>query len=273
MSDRTRLVFVRHGRTAFNVEGRLQGRLDMPLDEVGRRQAFTVAQVIAAMEPDAIIASPLQRARDTAQAIGACAGLGVQLDDRLIEIDVGRWSGQRAADLRRNDPEYAAGVVSPIDYRRADGETASEVADRIVAVCQDVVAQYAGGTIILVAHGFACGPESAGCSAATMAPHDAWAVLITVHGRLLTTCRRTSSRLEGSFHHGVSWPITVVSRCPWTSILQRGHDPLKFYESPGDGRYLRLALRAGFWGIGAVGSALPWHGRGQGFESPMLHSS
>ena len=155
MSDRTRLVFVRHGRTAFNVEGRLQGRLDMPLDEVGRRQAFTVAQVIAAMEPDAIIASPLQRARDTAQAIGACAGLGVQLDDRLIEIDVGRWSGQRAADLRRNDPEYAAGVVSPIDYRRADGETASEVADRIVAVCQDVVAQYAGGTIILVAHGFA----------------------------------------------------------------------------------------------------------------------
>ena len=53
--------------------------------------------------------------------------------------------------------------------------------------------------------------------------------------------------------------------------MQRGHDPLKFYESPGDGRYLRLALRAGFWGIGAVGSALPWHGRGQGFESPMLH--
>lgn len=42
MSDRTRLVFVRHGRTAFNVEGRLQGRLDMPLDEVGRRQALTV---------------------------------------------------------------------------------------------------------------------------------------------------------------------------------------------------------------------------------------
>ena len=121
--------------------------------------------------------------------------------------------------------------------------------------------------------GLRCGPESAGCSAATTAPHDAWAVLITVHGRLLTTCRRTSSRLEGSFLHGASWPTTVVSRCPWTSILQRGHDPLKFYESPGNGRCLGLALRAGFWGIGAVGSALPWHGRGQGFESPMLHSS
>ena len=268
MSYRTRLVFVRHGRTAFNVEGRLQGRLDMPLDEVGRRQAFTVAQVIAAMEPDAIIASPLQRARDTAQAIGACAGLGVQLDDRLIEFDVGRWSGQRAADLRRNDPEYAAGVVSPIDYRRADGETASEDADRIVAVCQDVSRSTPEERSSSWPTGLRCGPESAGCSAATMAPHDAWAVLITVHGRLLTTCRRTSSRLEGSFHHGVSWPITVVSRCPWTSILQRGHDPLKFYESPGDGRYLRLALRAGFWGIGAVGSALPWHGRGLGFESP-----
>ena len=121
--------------------------------------------------------------------------------------------------------------------------------------------------------GSRCGPESAGCSAATTVPHDAWAVLITVHGRLLTTCRRTSSRPEGSFLHGASWPTTVVSRCPGTSILQRGHDPLKFHESPGNGRCLRLALRAGFWGIGAVGSALPWHGRGQGFESPMLHSS
>ena len=53
MSDRTRLVFVRHGRTAFNVEGRLQGRLDMPLDEVGRRQAFTVAQAVAILQEGA----------------------------------------------------------------------------------------------------------------------------------------------------------------------------------------------------------------------------
>ena len=64
MSDRTRLVFVRHGRTAFNVEGRLQGRLDMPLDEGGRRQVLTVAEVIAEMDPDALIASPLLRLRD-----------------------------------------------------------------------------------------------------------------------------------------------------------------------------------------------------------------
>ena len=270
MSERTRLVFVRHGRTAFNVEGRLQGRLGMPLDEVGRRQAFTVAQVIAAMEPDTIIASPLQRARDTAQAIGACAGLGVQLDDRLIEIDVGRWSGQRAADLRRNDPEYAAALSitgAPMGRRRA--RSGIESLPCVRTLSRGTLAERSS----LWPTGSRCGPESAGCSAATTVPHDAWAVLITVHGRLLTTCRRTSSRLEGSFHHGVSWPITVVSRCPWTSILQRGHDPLKFYESPGDGRYLRLALRAGFWGIGAVGSALPWHGRGQGFESPILHSS
>lgn len=154
-SDRTRLVLVRHGRTAYNVEGRLQGRLDMPLDEVGRRQAVAVAQVIADMDPDAVIASPLRRAHDTARAIGARAGVGIELDDRLVEVDVGRWAGHRAADLRRDDPEYAAGMVSPTDYRRAGGETAGEVAERIVEACRDAVARYTGGTVVVVSHGFA----------------------------------------------------------------------------------------------------------------------
>ncbi|MES8151672.1 histidine phosphatase family protein, partial [Cutibacterium acnes] len=74
MSGRTRLVLVRHGRTSYNVQGRLQGRLDIDLDEVGRRQVAATAPVIAAMEPAAVLSSPLQRARHTAEAIASAAG-------------------------------------------------------------------------------------------------------------------------------------------------------------------------------------------------------
>ena len=169
------------------------------------------------------------------------------IDSSRSMSDVGRDNGLRTCVA--TILEYAAGVVSPIDYRRANGETASEVGIESLPCVRTLSRGTLAERSSLWPTGSRCGPESAGCSAATTVPHDAWAVLITVHGRLLTTCRRTSSRLEGSFLHGASWPTTVVSRCPWTSILQRGHDPLKFYESPGNGRCLGLALRAGFWAL------------------------
>lgn len=155
MSGRTRLVLVRHGRTSYNVQGRLQGRLDIDLDEVGRRQVAATAPVIAAMEPAAVLSSPLQRARHTAEAIASAAGVSVREDGRLVEIDVGVWSGEKASQLRRNDPTYAAGMTARDDYVRPGGESAGEVAERIIAVCADAVGEHAGQTVVLVSHGFA----------------------------------------------------------------------------------------------------------------------
>ncbi|WCC80631.1 histidine phosphatase family protein [Cutibacterium equinum] len=151
----TRIVLVRHGETQFNAEGRLQGQWDIPLSAVGTAQAQAVAPVVAAMNPVAIVSSPLVRARVTAETIGRAAGLEVAFDDRLKEVDVGQWAGQTVADLHRNDPEYTSLMASGEDFRRSDGETTAEVAQRVTAAIKDAVGEHTGETVCLVAHGFA----------------------------------------------------------------------------------------------------------------------
>ncbi|MEO8586316.1 MAG: histidine phosphatase family protein [Acidobacteriota bacterium] len=86
---------VRHGESEGNFAGSLQGsRLDTPLSEIGRRQAQALAACLARENIDAIWASPMLRARETADAVAAVAGLGVFLDPDLVEFDWGVWSGR-----------------------------------------------------------------------------------------------------------------------------------------------------------------------------------
>lgn len=152
----TRLVLVRHGVTAHNLEGRLQGQLDVPLTRQGMEQARLTAEVVAAMDPRVVISSPLSRARATARAIASASGLAeVGVDPRLAEIDLGRWAGHTPQELRASAPDYVAAQTRTDDYRRSDGETAGEVAARIAAACEDAAAGHRGQTVVLVSHGFA----------------------------------------------------------------------------------------------------------------------
>ena len=89
------MYLVRHGQTALNAAGVLRGLLDPPLDETGQRQARWLGTALAPRKPSAIIASPLRRARQTAQPIADLAGLDVATDRRLIDRDYGQWSGAR----------------------------------------------------------------------------------------------------------------------------------------------------------------------------------
>ena len=79
-AHRTRLVLVRHGQTDHNREGRLQGQVNIPLNENGRRQAESLARTVAAFPPDVIVSSPLSRARATAAAIARACGLQASND-------------------------------------------------------------------------------------------------------------------------------------------------------------------------------------------------
>jgi broad specificity phosphatase PhoE len=89
------LRLVRHGESEGNFAGSLQGsRLDTPLSEIGRRQAEALAARLAGDDIDAVWASPMIRARETAAAIAAVLGLGVSLDPDLVEFDWGVWSGR-----------------------------------------------------------------------------------------------------------------------------------------------------------------------------------
>ena len=91
------LVLVRHGRTEYNAAQRLQGQVDIPLDDVGRWQAEVGAQaLLARFSPTAIVSSDLQRAAATAQYLGDAVGLEVAYDARLRERSFGAWEGLTA---------------------------------------------------------------------------------------------------------------------------------------------------------------------------------
>ena len=102
------LVLWRHGQTDFNLNLRIQGTSDIPLNETGRSQAAAVAPEIAALGPTRIVASPLGRAQETAGALAALTGLPVESDPGLVERDFGVWEGLNEADIVARWPEEFA---------------------------------------------------------------------------------------------------------------------------------------------------------------------
>lgn len=104
------IYLCRHGQTFHNREGRLQGRLESDLTPLGEAQARAMAALLDDLVPAAerapwrLVASPLRRAHDTAKAIGERLGLSLELDERLVEIDVGEWSGRLREEVRGENP-------------------------------------------------------------------------------------------------------------------------------------------------------------------------
>jgi broad specificity phosphatase PhoE len=152
---KTRLLLViRHGQATFNVEGRLPGQLPgIPLTDEGRRQAHRAAVALSAVPLSAIIASPLERAAETAAIIARGWGLAVRHDPRLMDTNVGHWAGQKIDEVAKNDPAWKAFVANP-DEPPAGVESFSQVQARAVAVAQQALANPENGDYIaLVAHG------------------------------------------------------------------------------------------------------------------------
>lgn len=144
------IILLRHGRTAWNAERRFQGRLDPPLDDVGRDQAHEVAAIMAAIRPDLLVSSDAARALQTAEIVGAAAGLPVHPDPRLRERGLGHWEGLTVTELEQRYPgEYAAWVAG-LDVHRPDGETRAEVAERALAAFAELPE---APTTVVVTHG------------------------------------------------------------------------------------------------------------------------
>jgi broad specificity phosphatase PhoE len=93
------IAFVRHGETIVNREGRLQGRSDAPLSEIGAAQAAALGAGLASSPVTRVLSSPLHRARATAEAIAGPHGLEVESEERLIEIDYGEWDDRPLRDV------------------------------------------------------------------------------------------------------------------------------------------------------------------------------
>ena len=137
------LHIVRHGRTAANARGLLLGRLDPPLDDIGRHQAAGLASSLGTV--DRVVTSPLTRTRQTAEAFG----LPVEVDDRWIELDYGRWDGQPVAEV---DPAVWARWRSDLGFRPPGGETLDELGRRVRAACQDAAEVAATLDVVVVTH-------------------------------------------------------------------------------------------------------------------------
>jgi broad specificity phosphatase PhoE len=140
------IAFVRHGQTELNRGGRLQGRLDAPLSDLGRQQAAALARGFAPQAVTRVLSSPLQRARDTATAIAAEHDREVEIDERLVELDYGDWDGMALADVPAES--WAAWRVDA-DFAPPGGERLSDVSARVRSFCSDVLS---ADLVIAVSH-------------------------------------------------------------------------------------------------------------------------
>ena len=141
----TVFALVRHGETDWNRERRIQGSTDIPLNDTGREQARATGALLASRRWNAIVASPLSRARETAQLIASEAGLGEPaLEPRLAERDYGAAEGLTGAEI---DALYPDGAEVP------GREEREAVAERAVAALHDLAARHPGEAVIVVAHG------------------------------------------------------------------------------------------------------------------------
>jgi probable phosphoglycerate mutase len=150
----TRVVAVRHGETVWNAEMRMQGQLDTALSARGRWQAGRAAASLAGEGIEAIFASDLVRAFDTAQPLAARLGLPITTDKGLRERSFGVFQGHLYAEIDLRWPaEAARWRHHDPDFGPEGGETLREFSARAVAACTRIAAANAGRTIAIVTHG------------------------------------------------------------------------------------------------------------------------
>jgi probable phosphoglycerate mutase len=165
-------VLLRHGRTADNASGRIQGQLDTPLDEVGRSQARAAAQVLAPTAPAVVVTSDLVRARDTAQAVADLVGQSPVLDPRLRELHLGTWQGLTSEQARERHPQEHRAWLTGVDAPRGGGETYRDAGERAAACLREHLPTVPpGGTLLAVTHG---GTARAALGLLLQLPHEAW---------------------------------------------------------------------------------------------------
>lgn len=149
----TRFLLVRHGETDWNALHRMQGRSDIPLNDRGRAQAGFAAEALKDTKIDAIYASPLKRAMETAEIIKGGRPLVVQPAPALIEINLGDWEGHTPEDVDVLYPgQYDVWRNQPGEIQLPQGENFHDVQARAYGFFQKLAEQDGDKTILLVSH-------------------------------------------------------------------------------------------------------------------------
>lgn len=149
-----RLIVWRHGNTDWNAGDRVQGQIDVPLNDYGRHQASRSAEILAGYRPVAIVSSDLERAAETAAPLATLTGLPVRYDARLRERNFGAWQGLLISEVARTRPEEYARWRSGADEIGGGVETRDELSKRVADALEEAAAlAQAGGTVVVSTHG------------------------------------------------------------------------------------------------------------------------
>ncbi len=147
----TLLHLIRHARSTWNSEGRLQGQADPPLDDIGQQQIRALVEFLNDEPFQAVYSSPLIRARLTAEALAAARGLPVQFDDRLMERHLGEWTGLNGDEAHARIAVFANGDWRVTGPPGGEGEAA--LMARAAAALADIIAAHPEGHVAVVSHG------------------------------------------------------------------------------------------------------------------------
>ena len=150
----TTLCLVRHGETAWNAEGRVQGQLDIPLSDTGLAQARAVAAVLRNETFAAIYSSDLVRTQQTARPAADLLKKEIMLDENLRERHYGAFQGMTYAEASKRIPEgYARFKAKDPAYDFATGESLSRFNERALACIRNLVKKHAGENVLVFTHG------------------------------------------------------------------------------------------------------------------------
>ncbi len=153
--DATRIIAVRHGETAWNVDARIQGQLDIQLNDTGRWQARRVGQALSSEALSAIYSSDLGRAHETARAMWEAACIPVVPHCGMRERRFGLFEGKTFDEIQQNWPEHAHNWRKRIpEWQPPEGgESLLQLRERVSRTVSDLASRHCGEQIAIVAHG------------------------------------------------------------------------------------------------------------------------
>jgi broad specificity phosphatase PhoE len=149
--------FLRHGETAWNAQGRLCGSTDIPLSDVGRRQAHLLARRVKQILVDALYSSPLRRALESARVIGKAIGHEPVEDRRLAELNYGTWEGRTFEEIQLTTPAiYRAWEKDPGNLAPPKGESGVQLIERVMPFLGEMAQRHQSGNVVVVCHKTVC---------------------------------------------------------------------------------------------------------------------
>ena len=188
MTEPTRIIAIRHGETAWNVDTRIQGHLDIPLSANGRWQAERLADALRGEPIKAIYASDLARAWETAQYVGRASEIEVTKEEALRERGFGIFEGKTFADIETLLPDQSMRWRKrEPDFAPAGGESLTDLRSRVVGAAQRLAVQHPGELIAMVAHGGVMDVLYRAATRLDLQAPRTWALGNTAINRLLWT--------------------------------------------------------------------------------------